>query len=168
MKKTDLRGFLSYFTLAASLVGCGHSNAEQPPPIVTSYTPEYVQTHRFICKTLDAEFSIRSVGPTKSGPPEVTFESAKFNGTNVAAAEEIKNIFELINHTELISGECLEQIPSVGAVISAVTKTGDIPRIRMYVDFTQSGVTLYELACSVVKAPTELPGQMADLCRFEK
>lgn len=164
MSEFNLRSLILCLALTTPLTGCSYSKAEQPPPIVTSYTPEYVQTHRFICKTFDAEFSLRSKGPTKSGPTEVSFEFAKFNGQMIDAAQEVHSVFEMINHTELISGECLEQTSSIGAVISAVTKTGEMPRIRLYVDFAKSGVSLYELVCPVEKELTELPNQFAGLC----
>jgi len=86
----------------------------------------------------------------------------------IDAAQEIHSVFEVINHTELISGECLEQTSSIGAVISAVTKIGDIPRIRLYIDFAQSGVNLYELVCPGGKDLAELPNQFSDLCTVEK
>jgi len=67
MIKINLRGLISCFVLATTLVGCSHSNAEQPPSIITSYTPEYVQTHRFDCKSFDAEFSLRSKARPNQG-----------------------------------------------------------------------------------------------------
>lgn len=157
--------------LAMLCITCGPVRAWEPPPALPkSQLAVQVRTHQFICKSISAEFVLRSDWQTKTGPQNLRFISAKFNGHAVKLPPDLLDIFDYFFETKEIFGECVEQSESesVGVAMIAITKFKELPDVRLYFDITASEVKFLELVCGVDERPQGVPESMFKYCVLKK
>lgn len=164
--RADSRIWLITFALAMTIFGWSCSFAEEKPQVsLRHYPAAHVQNHQFLCKAESAEFALRSEWKPDSGYPEIKFVSAEFNGRDIPVSREIHDVFENLVYVKFVSGECTDQLGSIGVVLTGDTKIKGSPEVRLYFHLTSVEVEFYELVCGTVNTTDGYPEEISNLCK---
>ncbi len=166
MPGADSRIWFITIALAMTFFGWSCSLADEKPQVSLRHYPAvHVQNHQFLCKAENAEFVLRSEWKPDGGYPEIEFVSAEFNGRDTPVSQEIHDIFENLVNVKLVSGECTDQLGSIGVVLTSDTKIKGSPEVRLYFHLTSTEVKFYELVCGTVNTTDSYPEEISNLCK---